>query len=95
MKIVFKITYPNGTIYVGKDLVYNINYFGSADGKLIEKDFPFEQQMAFAIKKEILWYSETASDKEVNSKELEYIIALSANNPTIGYNRWPKFKAHK
>jgi hypothetical protein len=30
MKIIYKITYPNGKIYVGKDLTDSINYFGSA-----------------------------------------------------------------
>lgn len=28
MKLIYKITYPNGKIYIGKDLTYNINYFG-------------------------------------------------------------------
>ena len=31
MKVIYKITYPNGKIYVGKDLTASINYFGSAD----------------------------------------------------------------
>jgi hypothetical protein len=39
MKVIYKITYPNGKIYVGKGLTDSINYFGSADGTLIEKDF--------------------------------------------------------
>jgi hypothetical protein len=29
MKIIYKITYPNGKIYVGSDLTDSINYFGS------------------------------------------------------------------
>ena len=29
-KVVYKITYPNGKIYVGKDLTGSANYFGSA-----------------------------------------------------------------
>jgi hypothetical protein len=39
MKVIYKITYPNGKIYIGKDLTDSINYFGSADDGLIEKDF--------------------------------------------------------
>ena len=93
MKIIYKITYPNGKIYVGKDLVYNINYFGSADGRLIEKDFSWEQQMEFTIRKQILWHSETASDNEVNLKEVEFIVALRSHDPAVGYNQWPKFKS--
>jgi hypothetical protein len=30
MKWIYKITYPNGKIYVGKDLTGSTNYFGSA-----------------------------------------------------------------
>lgn len=29
MKVIYKITYPNGKIYIGKDLTDSINYFGS------------------------------------------------------------------
>ena len=36
-KVIYKITYPNGKIYIGKDLVDTLNYFGSADSKLIEE----------------------------------------------------------
>ncbi|WP_461207786.1 GIY-YIG nuclease family protein [Clostridium sp. DL1XJH146] len=92
MKIIYKITYPNGKIYIGKDLTDSINYFGSANSKLIEKDFTREERKCFTIQKEILWESETATDKEVNRKEVEYIRCYSSNNPNIGYNQWPKFK---
>jgi len=90
MKVVYKITYPNGKIYVGKDLTDNINYFGSADRKLIEADFTREQRRDFTIRREILWESETASEQEVNAKEVELIRLLGSNNPAIGYNRWPR-----
>jgi hypothetical protein len=91
MKIIYKITYPNGKIYVGKDLTDSINYFGSADCDLISKDFTREQRREFTIKREILWESETACDKEVNQKEIELIRQMRANEPTIGYNQFPKF----
>jgi hypothetical protein len=51
MKIIYKITYPNGKIYIGKDLTDSINYFGSANSKLIEKDFIGEERRDFAIRK--------------------------------------------
>lgn len=92
MKVIYKITYPNGKIYVGKDLTDSINYFGSADSSLIESDFSREQRRDFVVRKEILWESETASDNEVNAKEVEFIRNLRANDPSIGYNRWPKWK---
>jgi len=91
MKVIYKITYPNGNIYIGKDLTGTLNYFGSANSKLIEKDFSREQQRNFTISKEILWESETASDQEVNAKEIEFIQMYRSNDPAIGYNRWPKF----
>lgn len=91
MKIIYKITYPNGKIYIGKDLTDSINYFGSASSKLIEKDFVREERRDFIIRKEILWESKTASDREVNRKEIEYIKQYHSNNPDIGYNQWPKY----
>jgi len=92
MKVIYKITYPNGKIYVGKDLTDTLNYFGSADSKLIEADFSREQRRDLTIRKEILWESETATDREVNQKEVEYITTYRSNDPSIGYNRWPRFK---
>jgi hypothetical protein len=90
MKVIYKITYPNGKIYVGKDLTDSINYFGSASNALIAKDFTREQRRDFTIRKHILWESETATDSEVNQKEVEFIRELRSNDPIIGYNQWPK-----
>ena len=90
MKYVYKITYPNGKIYIGKDLIGEINYFGSANTKLIEKDFTKDQWRDFTIRKERLWESETASDQEVNKKEIELIKLHKSNDPKIGYNQFPK-----
>ena len=92
MEVIYKITYPNGKIYIGKDLTDSINYFGSASNSLIEMDFTREQKRNFTIRKEILWESETATDKEVNRKEIELIRKYRSNNPNIGYNRNPKYK---
>ncbi|MFH1885583.1 MAG: GIY-YIG nuclease family protein [Pseudomonadota bacterium] len=92
MKVIYKISYPNGKIYVGKDLTDSINYFGSASSKFIEADFTREERRDFTIRKEILWESDSASDQEVNAKEVEFLLALRSNDPAIGYNKWPKFK---
>lgn len=92
IKLIYKITYPNGKIYIGKDLTDDLNYFGSADSRTIEKDFTREQMRNFTIRKEIIWESESATDQEVNKKEVEFILHYKSNDPTIGYNRWPKFK---
>ncbi len=91
MKTVFKITYPNGKIYIGKDLTGTLNYFGSANSRLIERDFSPDERRDFTIRKEILWESETAEGSEANRREVELIREHRANDPAIGYNRWPKF----
>jgi len=92
MKVVYKITYPNGKIYVGQDRTDSINYFGSASSVLIAKDFTREQRRNFTIRKEIVRESEIASDSEVTRKEIECIVAFRANDPAVGYNQWPKFR---
>jgi hypothetical protein len=74
MKVIYRITYPNGKIYVGKDLTDTISYFGSVDSRLVEKDFTKIQRRDLAVRKEILWESETASDSEVNQKEIDSSI---------------------
>lgn len=95
MKVIYKITYPNGKIYVGQDVTDSINYFGSASSELIAKDFTREQRRNFIIRKDILWESESATNNEVNEKEVEYILALEANNPAVGYNQRPVFKGEE
>jgi hypothetical protein len=92
MVVIYKITYPNGKIYVGQDRTDSINYFGSADSNLIAKDFTREQRRDFTIRREVLWESETATQPAVTAKEMEFILALRSNDPVVGYNRWPKFK---
>ena len=91
MKIVYRITYPNGKIYVGQDITDSINYFGSASSKFISRDFNRDQRKSFTVTRDILWESEGASQAEVNDVELRYIRELEANNPDKGYNRWPPF----
>jgi len=90
--VVYKITYPNGKIYIGQDRTDSINYFGSADSNLIAKDFTRSERMDFTIRKEILWESDTADRSEVSKIEVEFIHKYKSNNPTIGYNQWPKLK---
>ncbi|MBT8419597.1 MAG: GIY-YIG nuclease family protein [Gammaproteobacteria bacterium] len=90
MNVIYKITYPNGKIYIGQDRTDSINYFGSANNNLIAKDFTRQQRRDFIIRKEILWESKTATRLEITEKEIEFIRKLGANDPAIGYNRWPK-----
>ena len=94
MKVIYKITYPNGKIYVGMDLTDTINYLGSGDSHLIAADFTREERRDFTIRKEILWESETAPDSAVRRREVELIRQNRSNDPAIGYNRWPKWSAN-
>jgi hypothetical protein len=92
MKVIYKITYPNGKIYIGKDLTNTLTYFGSVDSSIVSKDFSDSEKLDFTIRKEIVWQSEDATNEEVNRKEVETIRLFNSNNPEIGYNQWPKRK---
>jgi len=93
MKVIYKITYPNGKIYVGKDSTGdNLRYFGSPDREYLEKDFPWEQQQDITLRKEILFSSKDISEADLLKKENEYIEKLASNNPDKGYNILPKWR---
>ena len=92
MKVIYKITYPNGKIYIGKDSTGdNLRYFGSPDREYLEKDFSWEQQKDITLRKEILFCSEDISDADLTKKETEFIEKCGSNNPAVGYNLLPKF----
>ena len=61
-KQVYKITYPNGKIYVGMDLTGTALYMGSPSAhEQIVADLELEPgQFERTLRKEILWESETA-----------------------------------
>ena len=95
MKQVYKLTYPTGKIYIGKDKYGSARYFGSPNPALINADFERltkEQRLNYTVKKEILWESETATEAELSLKEIEMIKEHRSNDPSIGYNQWPKIK---
>ena len=54
MSVIYKITYPNGKIYIGQDRTDSINYFGSADSELIARDITPEQRNPFR-QRETTW----------------------------------------
>lgn len=93
MNVIYRVTYPNGKIYIGQDRTNSINYFGSASSDLIAKDFTWEQRRSFTITRDILWASETATRAEVNQKEIEFIRFYQSNDPVIGYNQTPPIRA--
>jgi len=91
-KVVYRITWPNGKIYVGMDLTGSIGYFGSVDHDLVAADFTPDERKDMMIRREILWASESATDQEVRAKEIQLIRACQSNDPSIGYNRFPKYR---
>ena len=95
MKQVYKVTYPNGKIYVGMDLTGTTLYLGSPDKAAVAADLGLEGSHDFelTIRKTILWESATAADAEVRRVEMEWILREQANDPRVGYNRWPRFIA--
>ena len=92
MKVVYKITYPNGKVYVGSDLTGTLTYFGSVDSRAVAADFTPEQRRDFTIRKQILWESETATEGVVRAVEVAMIRELRSNDPAIGYNQWPRHR---
>jgi len=90
--VIYKVTYPNGKIYVGQDRTNSLTYFGSPKAELVAADFTPEQRQRFTVTKEILWSSDTATPSEVTSKEIEFILTLRSNDPAVGYNLSPPFK---
>jgi hypothetical protein len=95
MKVIYKITFPNGKIYVGQDTTDSLmTYFGSGVRSNINNDPTLKKLKNFKIRKEIIWESSTATKKELKQKEDEYIVSLGANNPKKGYNLRPKFKEY-
>jgi hypothetical protein len=82
-KQVYKITYPNGKIYVGMDLTGSTSYFGSPSAKEpIAADLA-EYRMDLIARKQSLWESETAADAEVRRRQIDLQDARS-NSATLG-----------
>jgi hypothetical protein len=86
--VIYKITFPNGKIYVGKDIGgsgHSLRYFGSWNNALVAQDLTKEQMSDFTLRKEILF--ESNDKNEVSKKEGEFILALRSNEVAIGYNQ--------
>ena len=86
--VIYKITFPNGKIYVGKDeggLGHSLSYFGSWSNALVEQDFTKAELQDLTLRKQILFESEDRH--EIRRMESEFIRSLESNNPTIGYNQ--------
>jgi hypothetical protein len=93
---VFKITFPNGKIYVGSDTALTarldyFKYFGSPSTAKREmladlKEF-LTKEKTYTLKKDILYSAENVTVGEVLKIEHKFIKLLDSKNPSIGYNR--------
>ena len=76
-KQIYKITYPNGKIWVGMDLIGMLLNVGSPSAReRIAADLD-AHRLDLMLRKEILWESETATDDEVRAME----VKQSRRNP--------------
>lgn len=91
--VVYKVTFPNGKIYIGKDIGRNgyiIRYFGSWDCRSVELDFTKEELEDFTLRRQILLESDDI--QFINREEMKLIVEHGANDPRRGYNKVPKFR---
>ena len=86
-KQVYKITYPNGQIYIGSDLTGSVTYFGSPSAKDRIAADRGEHVNDFTARKTILWESETATKAEVLAMEIKLIRRITTGAPRISVNR--------
>lgn len=87
---IYKITYPNGKVYVGQDRTDDVNYFGSAHSGTIAADFTRKQRRCMAITKEIVAELRNCTIQQLNALEAKHIRKAGSADPRIGYNRSPR-----
>ena len=86
--VVYKLTFPNGKIYIGMDIGnagHSLRYFGSWNNELVEADFNRDELADFTLRKEILFESDDKD--EIRRKENELIREYRSNEAEVGYNR--------
>ena len=89
MPNVYKVTYPNGKILVAQDRLDQVTYIESIANAQFLHDFDDDTRHAFSVRKEVLWESPDADAEESDRQEVAWILRLRANDPEVGYNRWP------
>lgn len=84
---IYRITFPNGKIYIGQDRTDDICYFGSACRAIISADFTREQRKDFTVRKELVQELVDSTIAEINVAERSWIERCRSYDPAIGYNR--------
>jgi hypothetical protein len=87
---VFKLTFPNRKIFIGKDDKGSLTYFGGFDREEVESDYRNIVMPSFTINKEVLWESESAEEEEVDAVVESYIRMFRSDDPRFGYNNRSK-----
>jgi hypothetical protein len=91
--VVYRLTFPNGKIYIGKDIGgrgHSLRYFGSWNNEVVASDFNDEELRDFTLRKEIIF--ESANKDDVSKMESALIRENRSNDPSIGYNRTHRTK---
>lgn len=86
MKQVFKLTFPNRKVFIGKDGRGSITCFEGYSREAVEADFRNVILPAFSITKEVLWESEKAGEEEMETVVERYVRMFRADDPQFGYN---------
>jgi putative N-acetylmannosamine-6-phosphate epimerase len=87
---IYKITYPNGKIYIGQDRTDDVNYFGSAHSETIRADFTKKQRRDMTIRKQIIVERRNTTVQTLNALERAAIEKWNSADPAVGYNRSPR-----
>jgi hypothetical protein len=90
MKVIYKITYPNGKIYIGKDLTDSINYFGSADHAHIAAISPDSSAGISVHGKKFYGNRKRPRIQRSTRRRAEFIRLFPSN--VISYDRCPKLR---
>ena len=92
MPYIYKITYPNGKIYIGSDMTDSYNYCGSPHAEELMKYLKSIKDDIVIHKQIIKDYPKgTITEKELHVEEVNFIHKYQSNNPEIGYNLKPRF----
>jgi hypothetical protein len=91
MKVVYKVTFRNGKIYVGQDRTDTSHTSAHPTRPWSPPTSrPGETRQTFAVTREILWESDTAAAAKATAVEVTMIRKHRSNDPAIGYNCWPR-----
>jgi len=87
VKVIYKITYPKGKIYIGQDITDTLNYFGSANSKLIEQDFTRQREFANSI--ELTLFTSSHCSGLSHAKKIKPLSMHGYNGEGVTFRKKP------